>query len=1235
MGGARRVVPENLAYVIYTSGSTGRPKGVLNAHRAVVNRLLWAQDTCRLTPADRVLQKTPISFDVSVGELFWPLLAGATLVLARPGGHRDSGYLTQLIAEQQITHLHFVPSMLQVFLAEQSVLALPSLGRVFASGEALPAEAAQRLGQLLPQTELWNLYGPTEAAVEVTAWRCEPGADRTSVPIGRPLANAVIHLLDRALRPVAIGVPGELYIGGLPPARGYLNRPDLTAERFLPDPRSAWPGARMVRTGDLARRLAGGEVDFLGRLDGQVKIRSLRIELGEVETVLAGHPEVAAAAVVARSLVPAAVAADGRPAAPGTAQGEVRLVAYVVAAAGADHPVPGADDASPRASERWRRYLHERLPDAMVPSQIVVLEALPLTPSGKVDRAALMQLPVPGGRPSGLGDGGEPRTPIELRLASIWSDVLGIHPIGARDDFFALGGHSLLANRVMSRLRATFGIELPLRELFSAPTVEGLGERVAAALVAQGVTPPAPPIRPVPRDGPLPLSFAQERLWFLDCLQPGIPTYHISQALWVDGPLRWPALERGLREVVRRHEALRTVFAAVDGRPVQVPRSPAALLAPVSAMVDLSRLGQARRERLVARLAEQESLRPFDLSRGPLLRVTLLRLAASRHALLLTLHHIVGDGWSMGILMRDTAAAYAAGGTSRLPPLPAQYPDYAVWQREWLQGEPLDRQVRYWRRRLAGLPELIELPADRPRPVSPSFRGTSCELGWPPVAATALREAGRQGGATLFMVVLAAFAALLRRYGRQASLAVGSPVAGRHHHELEDLIGFFVNTLVLRADVADEMSFSQLLEQVRESVLAALAHQDLPFERLVQEINPERSLGHTPLFQVMFSLQNAALAAIPMADLHMRPMALPSKTAKFDLTLVLEERPAGIGGGLEVNADLYDRATAVRFARHLERLAVSALAEPGRPLATLPLLAAAECEQLLRQWNDTREQAPPAFLHELVAGAMRQAPEAVALVAGERSLTYGELGRRARRVARALADSRVQPESVIGVLLPRSPEMVVAMLAIMEAGCAWLPLSPELPPNRLSYMLADAGVAAVLGDGGPKATVAGPGVLRLDAARADGIVGSRDTGRGGSRGAAALAALPPEPALSRAYVIYTSGSTGRPKGVELTHGGVVNLVRWHQRAYRLDASARASQVAELGFDAAVWEIWPYLASGGTVHLLPAEVELEPGRLARWLAEQGVTHCFLPTPLAEAVLAEPAALAELARRRTLR
>ena len=987
---------DSLAYMIYTSGSTGRPKGALNTHRGIVNRLLWMQETYGLSPGDRVLQKTPFSFDVSVWELFWPLITGATLVMARSEGHRDGAYLAGVVRREGITTLHFVPSMLPLFLDAPGVERCHSLRRVICSGEALGGELARRFLARLPRAELHNLYGPTEAAVDVTFHPCRADDGRAAMPIGRPVANTQIHLLDARGEQVPVGVPGELYIGGVQVGRGYWRRPALTAERFVPDPFSAVPGARLYRTGDRARRLEDGELDYLGRLDFQVKVRGFRVELGEVESALAMHPSVrdCAAAVL-----------DG--------DGDARLVAWIVPAAGAAVGVDAraAAGSVPAAGtldfDALRDHLRARLPEPMVPSAFVSLDALPITPNGKLDRRAL---PAPDAPAPSTGYVA-PRTEIEAVIAGIWASVLGIdrpghggaegqrgedevhhRRVGVHDGFFALGGHSLTAARVVARLREVFGVEMAVRALFESPTVAELAAAVEAAM--RGGDGPAPPIIPISRDEELPLSFGQLRLWLFDQLHPGSDAYNLPGALRLEGELDVRALASALTEVVRRHEALRTTFREVGRHPVQEISPPAPVPLPIA---DLSPLPSAMREREARRLARDEARRPFDLARGPLLRVRLLRMAAGEHVLLYTLHHIAGDAWSSEVMVREVSALYAAFRDARLAPnhpglagpdeqsakadfvpfqrrvsnppnarahtsagrssttpsgesakadfgpllprfqppvpqpagtlprLPVQYADYAAWQRAWLSGDVLARHVEAWRRRLEGAPAAIALRTDHPRPPTPAYRGQVriADLPADAVAAVEARACGES--ATLYMALLAAWAVLLHRLTGEREMVIGTPTANRGRAELEGLIGFFVNLLPMRVDLSANPTFAQLLRQVRETSLDALAHQELPFEEIVNALQIERVPGRPPLAQVAFALQNVPDADDELAGLRATPFVCASETARFELELAVRQGGGVTRAALTYDTDLFDASTADAllggYASILEQLA--------------------------------------------------------------------------------------------------------------------------------------------------------------------------------------------------------------------------------------------------------------------------------------------------------------------------
>jgi amino acid adenylation domain-containing protein/non-ribosomal peptide synthase protein (TIGR01720 family) len=1241
-GSSAWVAEASAAYVMYTSGSTGWPKGVVISHQAILNRLLWMLDELGLGAEDRVLQKTPFSFDVSVPELFGPLLAGACLVMARPGGHQDSAYLAAAIAREGITQVHFVPSMLRVFLEEPELARCASLRRVMASGEALTPALAWRFQQRLGRPlgiSLHNLYGPTEAAVEVSHWRSP--AEPREVPIGRPIANTRLYLLDRHDDPVPVGVVAELHIGGLNLARGYLGRPELTAEKFVPDRMAgaadgAWegaaagasagaaagPGSRLYRTGDLARWLPSGEIEFLGRIDDQVKVRGFRIELGEIEATLLRHPAVRAAA--ARLLRDRA--------------GESRLVAYIVPRHGAPEP----------EAQELRAFLKQRLPDYMVPSVFVPLAALPLTSSGKVDRKAL---PVPEmGRPPAAA-WRSPGTPLEQLVAGMFEELLALDRASADDDFFELGGHSLLATQLISRLRHACGVELPLAALFEAPTVAGLARRLEAGLAA-GPAGAAPPIVPVPRGGDLPLSFGQERLWFLDQLQPGLAVYNIHSALRLAGPLDVPALAAALAAIVARHEILRTSFPAAGGRPRQAIHPPGPVPLP---LVDLAALPPSRHEQQAAGLAAAHAARPFDLAAGPLLRVALLRLAAGEHVAQLALHHTIFDGWSIGLLVEEVQAHYAAclaGQPPPRPPLALQYADFAAWQRSWLEGEALDAQLAFWREELRDMPAVLELPADRPRPPVQSFRGSGRDFALPPALSLALRRLARGERATLFMTLLAGFQALIHRYTGRQDVSVGTPIAGRNRLETEPLIGLFINMLVLRSRPAGGLAFGELLRQVRQAALRTYAHQELPFERLVEALQPERSLSFNPLFQVMLLLEDFRQPPPALPGLAIQPMRVRETEVRYTLELAMVDDGKSLGGAMRYHADLFDAATIDRMLAHLQALLAAVADDPRRRLGELPLLAAAERHQLLQEWNDTAvapDVAPAAAtLDALFVARAARAPAALAAVCEGRTLSYGDLDRQANRLAWLLRRLGVGPGTLVAVHLSRGLDMLPALLGILKAGGAYLPVETSLPRERVRWLLAATAAPCVVTQrrhapllGGLRPEV--PSLAHLVCL--DGLaevpsgggaappVGT--TGRPPSPpaqaaapavwGAADLASQPatcPAPLAGPddvAYVIFTSGSTGAPKGVVVRHRPVLNLIRWVNGRFAIAAGDRVLFITALSFDLSVYDVFGLLAAGGSIHVASEAEAGDPERLVELLCREPVTFCdSAPAALARLV-----------------
>ncbi|HEY0510454.1 MAG TPA: amino acid adenylation domain-containing protein [Thermoanaerobaculia bacterium] len=1144
------ILPDQAAYVIFTSGSTGRPKGVIVSHRNVERLFAATGEWFGFDERDVWTLFHSYAFDFSVWELWGALLNGGRCVVVPYWVSRSPEAFFDLLRDEEVTVLSQTPSaFLQLIAAEEARpdRREPALRHVVFGGERLPVQALrpwfERHGDRRPR--LVNMYGITETTVHVT-YRPLAAADAGGAAsvIGAPIPDLQVHLVDARLQLVPLGVAGEMLVGGAGLSRGYLGRPDLTAERFVPDPFSPLPGARLYRSGDLARRRADGDLEYLGRADQQVKIRGHRIEPGEIEEALRRSPAVRNAVVLA----------------PEDSRGGRRLVAYVVP------QEPAA--ASPEELQDWLRGL---LPDYMLPAAWVLLDEIPLTANGKLD---LRALPEAGAARDAAGFVA-PRTPVEEVLAAIWSEVLGVMEIGRGDDFFALGGHSLLATRVLARIREALAVDLPVRALFETPTLSGFAERVAARRRERsGLA--TTPVRRAPRDAPPSLSYAQQRLWFLDQLSPGSSAYSIPAAVQLDLDLDPATLKRSLDEVVRRHEILRTTFVSVVGQPQQVIAETAEVDLPLR---DLSGLAEEECEAEARRLALDESLRPFDLSRGPLLRVTLLRLGEGRHRLLLTLHHIISDGWSIGVLMGEVEAlyaAFAAGEPSPLAELEIQYADYAVWQRDWLQGELLETELAYWRRQLVGAPTVIELSTDRPRPAARRQAGAHCPVVLPGDLSAALRTLSRREGATLFMTLTAVFQALLGRYTGQDDILIGTPIAGRGRLELENLIGFFVNMVVLRAGFQDGPRFRDLLRRVRESALGAYTHQDLPFDKLVEELQPTRGAGRNPLFQVILSFQDTPTAEIAMAGVTLLTGSPGSAETKFDLELYLWDGPAGIAGSLVYSPELFEAATIRRMADHFQRLFERLVAEPEASVFDFTLMGEAEIHHVLAEWNDTAAAFPrDACIHELFEEQAGRTPDAVAVQFEQERLTYRELDRRANRLAHFLQKQGVGPEVFVGVLLERSVELVVALLGIAKAGGVYVPVNIADPARRISFILEDAGVRTLL----TIQQIAG----ELPEHELTVVCLDRDQ--------ETLAAEPEEPPVNRAmaenlaYMLYTSGSTGLPKGTCITHRNVVKLVKAADYA-TIDSRQVFLQFVPVSFDVSTFEIWGPLLNGARLVLFP-------------------------------------------------
>ncbi|HGY55852.1 MAG TPA: amino acid adenylation domain-containing protein [Caldithrix abyssi] len=1173
---AVRVLPENLAYIIYTSGSTGRPKGTLLQHRGAINTAAVISKNFDVAVGKRILQFASIGFDASIAEIFGALLHGASLHLIRYEDILNEDKMLALLREQEISTFILPPSVLAILDNNR----LPALKVVGSAGEACTREVVSRW---VKGRKFINGYGPTESTVAASLYHIREGQPiGVNVPIGRPIDNVRLYVLDSKLRPQPIGVPGELHIASVGLARGYLNRPELTAEKFIPDPFGPQAGGRLYKTGDLVRWLPDGNLEFLGRIDFQVKIRGFRIELGEIENVLADHPQIRDAVVQAYDQT----------------DGDTTLAAYYVAQDG-QNPDP----------KEIIVYLKEHLPEYMIPGAFIPLEAFPLTSSGKVDRRAL---PAPDTGDIPAREYVAPRNQMEEILSGIWQQILQKDRVGVTDDFFELGGHSLMATQLMSRVRNAFEVEISLRDFFAQPTIGQLAMQIEQARLKDD-TLIAPPIEPLKRDGEIPLSFAQQRLWFLDQLSPDSPFYNIPGAIRLKGKLDKEVLKQSLNEIIRRHETLRTTFDNIRGKPVQVIHDQWHIDIPVE---DLSALKEEERESKARRLAEEETAKPFNLKTGPLVRVRLIKLAEDDFVMVFTMHHIISDGWSIGVLIREFGSlyeAYSRGETPSLPELPIQYADFSAWQRNWLQGEVLDKQLTYWKEKIGLNPPVLELPLDYPRPKMQTFNGDALTVTLSPEVQERLKAFSRKEGVTLFMTLLAVFQTMLHRYSGQEDILVGSPIANRTRAETEALIGFFVNTLVLKTHFEDNPDFRSLLKQVRETTLEAYAHQDLPFEQLVEVLQPERDMSHSPLFQVAFILQNVPIQRIELPDLTLAPFNAESKTAKYDLTLTTAETDEGLMCHFEYNTDLFKKSTVERMMRHFQTLLEAVLDNPKQPVGYLPLLSEAEKQLFLGDWNNTRVAYPDAHtVQRLFEEWVERQPDAPAVVFEDAHLTYKELNEHANRLARYLRKKGVGPDILAGISLPASLDVAVAILGILKAGGAFMNIDPAYPPERIRYMMDDSGMAVL---------ITHEELLNiLPQTSAVTVCTDRDAEEIAKESDQNPQTLSGPDNLS--YVIYTSGSTGKPKGTMLPHRGLCNLSRAQRKAFNITPQSRILQFASLSFDASVWETVMALLNGAALVYADREQLASGQGLLQVFNKQKITTVTLPPSVLAVVPQEP-------------
>nr|HMQ60354.1 amino acid adenylation domain-containing protein [Flavilitoribacter sp.] len=1148
------IKPENLAYVIYTSGSTGRPKGVMNQHSGVVNRLLWGKKTFGLEPGkDAVLQKTTFSFDVSVWEIFWPLISGAQLVLARPGGHKDNAYVKSLISSRAITTVHFVPSMLEVFLQDLEQGELPGLRQVFCSGEELKPAHVDLFAQRLPHVELHNLYGPTETAIEVSWLHLPAGQDRKAetVTIGKPIANTALYVGSPNGQLSGIGVPGELLIGGIQVARGYLNRQAVTTEKFIPNPFAAdGSGSRLYRSGDLARVLPDGQVEFLGRIDTQVKIRGYRIELSEIEFVLRQLPGIRQCAVMAKT---------GENVNPG-------LIAYVVR----DRSAMEADGLDGKV----RDWLKERLPDYMVPAVVAELNELPLTANGKLDVKAL---PETAHWQEAAKTYMAPDNATESALAEIWAKLLRLDRVSVSDNFFEIGGHSLLAMRMISAVRRELNAELEVLDVFTHPTVR----EMAARLNENDLKPVLPPPAAGERPDEIPLSYSQERLWFIDQLEGSIH-YHQPTILRIRSEVDISILEKALGALVERHEVLRTVFRVKTGQPYQVILPAGGWKLSFSA--DKAFADKSHLQSFIA----AEVRKPFDLTADYMLRASLVKSGDNDFTLILVRHHIASDGWSESILVSDLAALYSAAKNGRkpdLPRLPVQYADYAIWQRKHQSGAYLEAHLGWWKNHLREL-EPLELPTDFPRPTIRSTRGATMRFRIDSGLTNQLKDLANNSGATLFMTLVAAYKVLLFKYSGQEDICIGTPLANRNYKELEPVVGFFINNLVLRTSLEGGPGFRELLQRVKTSTLSAFRHQDVPFEQIVDEIEKNRNLSRNPIFQVTFAMQNTPdIPEMVLEGLDVSFESSAHSASRFDMNFSVTETRQGLAVAIEYCSDLFTESRIAGMAAHFEELLRSAVADPEMPVGRLKMLSQEEERQVVFGFNETEFEFPQdKTLMELFRAQVAETPDNIAAVFEEKTLTYRELDRLSNRFGHYLRQNfPIAPDDRIAIKIERSEWMLVTIFGILKAGGAYVPIDTAFPEDRVAFMLEDS-AAKVLIDERELQKFWTEQAQHPDTAPVSGTTPG-----------------------NLAYVIYTSGSTGKAKGVQIEHRTVVSEILYLKEKFRISEKDRVLQTANYVFDPSVEQIFIALLSGATLVLIRKETLLDKDRMEEILTKERVTY----------------------------
>ncbi|MGN7610534.1 amino acid adenylation domain-containing protein [Magnetococcales bacterium HHB-1] len=1162
---------ENLAYMIYTSGSTGEPKGVLQTHINLMHRLFWMQETFSLSKEDRVLQKTPFTFDVSLWEFFWPLMIGAPLVIAKPDGHKDSAYLISLIQKERISIIHFVPAMLQIFMDTPGVTACQSLRYLLCGGESLRYELQEHIFKKLPHTELHHLYGPTEATIDVTHWPCQKNRKNRTIPIGYPLANVQLHILDRALNPLPIGVPGELHIAGSGLARGYLNQKEETEKKFINNPFD--PQSRLYKTGDLVQYLEDGSIEYLDRLDYQLKIRGFRVEPGEIENRLTQHPDIASAVVMAKK-----------------EQATTYLIAYLVAKKGG----------SP-SQQSIKTFLKQTLADYMIPSIMIFLEKLPLNANGKIDRGALPEPTIK--RSPSTKNYVAPKRAVEHILADLWRAHLHVKNIGVHDHFFELGGDSIKGAILINRLQKITGERISVVAIFEAPTISKMVRYLKKhhldafyALEQSDNSAPSEPltITPKPEDQPPPLSFAQQRLWFLNQLEKENITYNMPMALHIHGPLKQNLLQRALDHLVERHKTLQCAFPSRDGEPAVLYNHKSIKLH----IIDLTTT--ENQEHAITQLLKDDLETPFNLTKGPLLRCHLILCNRETSILLINMHHIISDGWSIDILIREWSAlynAFEAEKPSPLPPMRLHYHDYAYHQQQQITQKRFKKQRAYWKKQLNDIPTLLDMPTDFLRPPEQHFSGKTLAFSIPKKMVEQLKKLGQRQDASLFMSLLSLFAILLSRYSQSEDIIIGTPIANRTSREVEQMIGFFINTLVMRLNLAGGPSFEKLLKQTRKVALEAYDHQDIPFEKLVEDLKPQRNLSHSPLFQVMFVLQNTPSTIPKLNHLKLSPLQQENTVSKFDLTLYMEETEQGLDAQLEYSCALFSKARMQRFCEQFQILLQSAIKNPEKPVDQLEVLTPQERKQLLYDWNDTEQ----AYSHNLTLSQQieqqcAKTPEAIALIFKQQKLTYQELNQQANQLAHLLQQHGIGAGMIVGIYLERSVDMVIALLATLKTGATYLPLDPSFPAKRLTFMLEDASVVLLITHATLVKQLPQLNIPQLHVDRIAAILSNQRTDN------------PPQQATVHdlAYVIYTSGSTGKPKGVMISQRAAINFLISMGREPGLNANDRLLAVTTISFDISVLELYLPLMVGAQIILADHESSRDGPILLELMQKHQVT-----------------------------